>query len=78
VDCSCGRHFHFGDDLWVRTDPCIVCPSCGKALSPLDFDQNGIERVRHDERACRCWNEGQYGRVHREDCPLHKGDTVDA
>lgn len=20
---------------------------------------------------CQCWNEGQYGRVHREDCPLH-------
>lgn len=21
---------------------------------------------------CACWNEGQYGRVHREDCVLHK------
>lgn len=20
---------------------------------------------------CRCWNEGEWGRVHREDCPLH-------
>jgi hypothetical protein len=20
---------------------------------------------------CACWNEGQYGRVHREDCPIH-------
>lgn len=20
---------------------------------------------------CQCWNEGQYGRVHREDCPTH-------
>jgi hypothetical protein len=37
VDCRCGQHFHFGDDLWVRADKCIVCPSCGRALSPLDF-----------------------------------------
>lgn len=21
---------------------------------------------------CQCWNEGEWGRVHREDCPLHK------
>lgn len=23
------------------------------------------------DTGCRCWNEGQYGRVHREDCPIH-------
>jgi hypothetical protein len=44
VDCTCGRHFHFGDDLWIRTDKCIVCPSCERALSPLDFDYHGEER----------------------------------
>jgi hypothetical protein len=44
VDCRCGRHFHFGRDFWVRTDKCIVCPSCAHALSPLDFDQHGAER----------------------------------
>lgn len=27
------------------------------------------------EDRCRCWNEGQYGRVHREDCPIHSGTT---
>ena len=27
---------------------------------------------------CRCWNEGQWGRVHREDCPLHGPDPADA
>jgi hypothetical protein len=25
-----------------------------------------------EEVLCQCWNEGQYGRVHREDCPVHK------
>lgn len=25
-----------------------------------------------EEALCQCWNEGQYGRVHREDCPIHK------
>lgn len=44
VDCRCGRHFHFGDELWGRTDPCIVCPSCERALSPLDIDHEGNER----------------------------------
>lgn len=24
------------------------------------------------EPVCQCWNEGQYGRVHREDCPIHR------
>jgi hypothetical protein len=46
VDCACGRHFHFGDALWTRTDPCIVCPACERALSPLDFDQQGVGRLR--------------------------------
>jgi hypothetical protein len=46
VDCRCGRHFHFGDEMWIRTDECIACPSCGRALSPLDFGQDGIERQR--------------------------------
>lgn len=23
------------------------------------------------ETLCRCWNEGEWGRVHREDCPIH-------
>lgn len=45
VDCRCGRHFHFGKDLWVRTDKCIVCPACERALSPLDFDMHGNERA---------------------------------
>lgn len=25
---------------------------------------------------CQCWNEGQYGRVHREDCPIHGPSRV--
>lgn len=41
--CSCGRHFHFGDELWGRTDRCITCPSCRRSLSPLDFDMHGEE-----------------------------------
>lgn len=44
IDCRCGRHFHIGDDLWIRTDKSIVCPSCERALSPLDLDQHGRER----------------------------------
>lgn len=28
---------------------------------------------------CQCWNEGQYGRVHREDCPIHdESEPTDA
>lgn len=29
------------------------------------------------ESRCRCWNEGEWGRVHREDCPVHKDDVSD-
>jgi hypothetical protein len=43
ADCPCGRHFHFGDDLWAHADP-IFCPSCGLGLSLWDFDGNGNER----------------------------------
>lgn len=28
--------------------------------------------VATEDPACQCWNEGQWGRVHREDCPIHK------
>lgn len=28
-----------------------------------------------EAQVCQCWNEGQYGRVHREDCPLHRGQS---
>lgn len=34
----------------------------------------GDERAKFKLREldeCQCWNEGQYGRVHREDCPVH-------
>lgn len=44
VDCRCGRHFHFGDELWIKSEPCIECPSCERVLSPLDFDNEGNER----------------------------------
>lgn len=33
----------------------------------------GLEAQEFEARNCRCWNDGQYGRVHREDCPIHKG-----
>ncbi len=29
------------------------------------------ERELEDDPVCQCWNEGQWGRVHREDCPIH-------
>lgn len=30
------------------------------------------EEARTGDVTCQCWNEGQYARAHREDCPLHK------
>lgn len=30
-----------------------------------------VEDALTGEPVCQCWNEGQYGRIHREDCPLH-------
>lgn len=59
VNCRCGRHFHFGDDLWTRTDLCIVCPSCERALSPLDFDNEGNERQQAEWNGDR-WVEVGY------------------
>jgi hypothetical protein len=35
IDCDCGRHFHIGSGLLVRTDDCVRCPSCERAASPL-------------------------------------------
>lgn len=26
--------------------------------------------ARAEQETCRCWNEGQWGRVHSEDCPI--------
>lgn len=37
VTCACGRHFHVGSELMVRTDPCIECPSCERRFTPLEI-----------------------------------------
>jgi hypothetical protein len=31
----------------------------------------GVQESRYAS-TCRCWNEGEWGRVHREDCPIHR------
>lgn len=38
IDCACGRHFHIGTSLLVRSDPCIECPACERLTSPLDLN----------------------------------------
>jgi hypothetical protein len=44
----------------------------GKVVSGYGIDrQHRVVDPDEQARACQCWNEGQYGRVHREDCPLH-------
>lgn len=51
------------------------CP-CGARWNPetRQWTDGLPERVHVREHGygCQCWNEGQYGRVHREDCPLHR------
>lgn len=37
---------------------------------------DSLERALAEEPVCQCWNEGQYGRVHREDCPIHSEEAV--
>ena len=29
-------------------------------------------------QTCQCWNEGEWGRVHREDCPIHRNPEGNA
>jgi hypothetical protein len=44
------------------------------AANPLRARKLAVQAVEDALTAdpvCQCWNEGQYGRVHREDCPLH-------
>jgi hypothetical protein len=49
-----------------------------ETLTKFDNEFNKL-RERRDKRdrenpeynLCACWNEGQYGRVHREKCPIH-------
>ena len=43
-------------------------------VNPSLAARRAIKNAKFAERygrSCQCWNEGQYGRVHREDCPLH-------
>jgi hypothetical protein len=46
-------------------------------LRDHDWYVRRVREARNEpepEPVCRCWNEGEWGRVHREDCPIH-GDA---
>lgn len=60
----------------------IAAAVCGRPLighGTTTWDQlcqrpaghRGACSAKPDPAVCQCWKEGQYGRVHREDCPIH-------
>lgn len=52
----------------VRRRPAWLDPTAFAGYVSRLRDRADAERGE----VCQCWNEGQWGRVHREDCPIHK------
>lgn len=61
-------------EQWAKansTGQLTANPSPDDALDAVDDYAEGGDVLPPPDAVCRCWNEGEWGRVHREDCPIH-------